>query len=395
MKVKGRFLIFSAAFCMAIAAVFLFAGRIMAEPAAGFVPNVKTATIFIAGDILMHKGLNDAAVDDKGKYDYNPLFAYAAPFVKSADYSICNLETTLSGEKAKYTGYPSFNTPDSLAIALKNAGFDMLATANNHCMDRGINGLVRTQNVIDLVGMDHVGTSRNQKECDKIMIREIKGIKIAILNYTAMTNWGKPAKKYKYAVNYIGDGKEIISNAIKAKKIGADIVIAYLHFGNEYERSPAAKERKLVEKLLAGGVDTIIGAHPHVVQPIEWMKVKRGKKDYTGLVAWSLGNFVSMQRPRYRDSGIAVNLIIQKNDTSTSITEVKYLPVWVQQDISDKIPKFRLLPLPANGKPESDLALTPADLARIDEVKSEIAAHVDDPNENISSVSADDLMAGR
>jgi poly-gamma-glutamate synthesis protein (capsule biosynthesis protein) len=315
--------------------------------------------------------------------------------VKSADYAVGNLETRLAGEKAEYTGYPCFNTPDSLAAALSNAGFDMLATANNHCLDRGIDGLKRSLYVIEQANMDKIGTSRSQKESELIIIKDIKGIKIAILNFTEMTNGRKVAKKYKYAVNYIGDGSVVIKTAQKAKKNGADIVIAYLHFGNEYQRTPAAGDRKLVEKLLAGGVDTVIGAHPHVVQPIEWVKVKRGKDDFTGLVVWSLGNFVSAQRPRYRDSGIAVNLKIQKSDTATTITEVKYLPVWVQLDKSTDPANFRILPLPANTNPASDLPLTPADLARIEEVKNEITTHIDAPKENITSVSAEDLFVKR
>ncbi|MEI6518877.1 MAG: CapA family protein [bacterium] len=400
MKINGRILIFLLAFCAVVTAVFLFAGRIKAQtpldlPAAPppqpvvVVPPVKTATVLFAGDILMHKSLNDAAVDKDGNYDYAPLFIDVTPFIKSADYAIGNLETTLSGEKAGYTGYPCFNTPDILAKVLSDTGFDMLATANNHCLDRGVDGLKRTQYVIEQAGMDHTGTNRSKKESDAIIVKQINGIKIAILNYTAMTNGGMVAKKYKYTVNYIGDGAEIIKKAQKTKKSGTDFVIAYLHFGNEYERNPTNDEKVLVNKLLAGGVDAVIGAHPHVVQPIEWVTVKRDKDDYTGLVAWSLGNFVSAQRPRYRDSGIAVNLKIEKSETATTIKEVKYLPVWVQHDKSTDPAKYRLLPLPANSTLKTDTGLTEADLTRIEEIKEELSSQVDKPNENIIVVSAE------
>jgi poly-gamma-glutamate synthesis protein (capsule biosynthesis protein) len=310
-------------------------------------PKIERATIAVVGDIMCHKGqLSTAYQSEKGSYDFTLLFREVEPYLKSTDLTIGNLETTLAGKGLGYSGYPRFNSPDELARDLKAVGFDVLTTANNHCLDKGEKGLLRTLEVLDANGLYHTGTFASKEERKPLLI-EINGIRIAILAYTYGTN-GIPIPKSKdYLVNLI-DLEQAQQDISKAKEEGADFIIASLHFGTEYRRTPTEEQRGIAQQFFAMGTDIIFGSHPHVLQPME--KGKRINNDGTEtetFIIYSLGNFISGQRDRYTDSGVILNVEIEKDFAAnkTSISCIDYIPTVVQRYSDRNRIKYRVLPV--------------------------------------------------
>ncbi len=338
-------------------------------------------TVAFAGDLLIHDTILDDTSDGHGAYHFREVFAPTAPFIQRADYAVANLETRLAGEGRGYTGYPCFNSPTDLGWAARATGFRLLATANNHCLDKGYAGLAATLDNLDAIGLAHVGTARSETERHTPVIVSVKGVKTVFLNYTAMTNGITLPKGKGYAVNYL-DPDSVATEAAAARAAGAELVLAMLHFGNEYQRAPTAAQRTLAATLLTHGVDALIAAHPHVVQPIEQVTVTRDGKPFTGVVAYSLGNFIADQRSRYRDSGIVLYLSITKDAAGTRVDGVRYLPVYVQH--SDH--RFRVLPLLPGVEPKSDVPLAARDRYRIPQVRDELHALLDNEAWGVSAV---------
>ncbi len=284
----------------------------------------STLRIAFAGDIMGHDP-QIAAARNGDSYDYDTCFSLLRPYYKSVDIAIANLEVTLGGPP--YKGYPQFSSPDELAQAAKDAGIDLLVTANNHALDRYFNGVERTTEVLSGKGIIHTGTfpSEKEKELKYPLIVEKNGIRLAILNYTYGTN-GISVKE-SFAVNYI-DTAQIRADIHKAGKAEPDYIIVVMHWGLEYERDENTYQENLAESILAMGADALIGSHPHVVQPInKYYPNTRDSTDFN-VVVYSLGNFISNQRDRYRDGGIIYEMLLEKTD-KVRITEQSYLPVWV------------------------------------------------------------------
>ncbi len=340
-------------------------------------------TLAAIGDLLIHESVYQSVYNSStGKYEFAPIFKFIAPYLKNADYTIANLETRFAGPEVGYSGYPQFNCPASLGTTMREAGVDLLATANNHSMDKGWAGIVNTLDNIDRTTLAHIGTNRTQEERDRIFIKDVGGVKIAFLNYTESTNGIPLPAGRPYAVNMM-DESRIVPETKAARQQGADLVVAVLHWGREYERTQAPYQRNLATRLFQGGVDAIIGSHPHVVQQIERLSVQVGGATLNRYVVYSLGNFVSNQRDRYRDSGIIVYLDIEKTSSGTSVTGVRYLPVWVQKSYAYGAPRFRVLPVaPGIGK-SSDLTLSAEDKSRMDQVWSELSSHVGNAGQNV------------
>lgn len=248
-----------------------------------------TISLLFVGDAMQHAPQLRTALSCGGDhYDYSGYFDLLFSDIKSADYAVVNLEVPLGGGP-EYSGYPQFSSPDAYARSLVDAGFDMLLTANNHCLDSGDNAAVRTLSVLDSLGVDHIGTYANaaHRAAKVPFIRDIKGAKIAFLNYTYGTN-GLSSKTIDIA--YIDRGR--MANEMEAaRKDGADFVIVTLHWGTEYQSIENQQQRDLTDYLIANGADMIIGSHPHVVQPMK--VVHNEKRDRDVLVVYSLGNFMS------------------------------------------------------------------------------------------------------
>jgi poly-gamma-glutamate synthesis protein (capsule biosynthesis protein) len=351
-------------------------------------PGTVRITVAAVGDLLMHLPIVNSVHDEPtDSYNFGAVFAPVSVYLSAADYTLANLETRLAGPANGYRGYPRLNTPADLAYYLRAAGVDLVATANNHSLDMGWDGIVATLDTLDGCGLAHVGTYRSAEEKAIPLIVDVGGVRLGILNYTASTN-GLPVPPGKdFAVNVISPGA-IEAEARAARAWGADLVVAILHFGDEYQRRPDADQRRLVEELVRNGVDVIVGAHSHVVQPIERISVPRDGKPYSAVVAYSLGNFLSNQRDRYRDSGIILYLEIEKSEQGTTVQGVRYLPVWVQKRQAEESLSFRILPVHPQISPATDVTPSAADQQRMDQVWREMSAQLNNPAADIRPVDA-------
>jgi len=315
-------------------------------------PTGKTTLLVSAvGDIMMHMPQIRAGELPDGGYDFKDVFQEIKPYIEKADIAIANLETTISTPEKGYSGYPRFKAPHQLLEALKFAGFDVLITANNHCLDGLEFGLENTLNKIDEYEILCTGTARNPEESNRLLIIEKKGIKVGILAYTYGTNGMEafiPQEKLKYMVNYYSDFDKVEQDIKRMKEAGAEVVVACMHWGNEYQRMPNAEQKKLADQLVEAGVDIIFGSHPHVIQPIEVKSILLSNgTEKKALVVYSLGNFVSNQRKRYTDSGVIVNVEVVKDydNNTVSINRIEYIPTWVHKYYRNGKPQYKILPV--------------------------------------------------
>ena len=276
-----------------------------------------TLRLLFVGDLMQHQGQIDAARTARG-YDYSACFAYVKEVISQADFAVANLEVTLGGKP--YRGYPAFSAPDEYLTAIHDAGFNVLLTANNHCLDRGRKGLERTLRLIDSLHIPAAGTYTDieDRRTRYPLLLEKKGFRIALLNYTYGTN-GIPVPS-PAVVNLI-DTTVIAQDIEKARQLHPDVLLACMHWGVEYQSLPGKEQQKLAQWLFAKGVDHIIGAHPHVVQPIEVHtdSLTRQKR----LVAYSLGNFISNMSARRTDGGLMLQMEFVKNEAEEERTSLK------------------------------------------------------------------------
>ena len=300
--------------------------------------RVRTVRIVAAGDLMQHLPQVMAArlKDDTTKYDYTPSFRYVASRFRDADLSIVNLETTLS-ESGPYYGYPCFKSPAEVADAMQDMGIDVAALANNHCCDRGAYGIKSTAEILDKRGISRVGVYRDSVEykTNNVLYLKRSGISFAIVNYTYGTNGINVPKGM--VVNHL-DSVAMRRDLASINRDSVDCVIAFVHWGNEYERQPNREQKKMADFMRRLGVDIILGSHPHVVQSFE--------VDDKGVTLYSLGNFVSNQRTRYRDGGliatIDVTMVECGEGDEVKSRSVKYdldvTPVWVH------LPDYAVIP---------------------------------------------------
>jgi len=305
------------------------------------VPVIDSIRLIFAGDMMGHTPQNRGAWRDGGDSCYNfiPNFQWVKNYTSSADIAIANLEVTFAGEP--YTGYPEFSSPVAIAVALQDAGFDILATANNHILDYGAKGLVRTLDVLDSLGITHTGSFNDsiQRETNHPLIIEKNGFKLAFLNYTYGTN--NTVIKSSVIVNYI-DTLQMAADLAKSRELKADYIITFLHWGEEYQIKENQTQRQIAEFLALNGCNLIVGAHPHAVQPIK--KIAGNTADSV-LVAYSLGNFVSNQRWRYSDGGILFEVSLTKTDSIVRLNSYRYVPFWVYRYPEKGIQVYRLIPV--------------------------------------------------
>lgn len=292
----------------------------------------KEAELIAVGDIMMHSPQITAGYDPVAKtYSYDSFFTEVQPILSKGDWVWGNLETPLAGADLKYTGYPMFNAPPELASALKNAGFNIITNANNHSLDRREQGVLRTLDRLKEQGLITKGTAASQEEADKPVIVEKNGIAMGILAYTYGTN-GIPIPQGKpYLVSLI-DEQRMSDDIAKLRAAGADVVTVAVHFGLEYQREANEQQKDIAKKLIAAGADIILGSHPHVVQPYEMVEAEAadGSK-HSGLVIYSLGNFISNQTGRTTDYGLILSVKIKKHfpDGGIELTDIDAMPTWV------------------------------------------------------------------
>lgn len=313
-------------------------------------PTDTTFTMAAIGDIMCHNTqYNDAYNKDTGAYDFSYVFDDISLYTKTADICVGNLETTFAGEDVGYSGYPTFNTPDSLAYELKDIGVDVLSTAGNHALDKGFNGLSRTIDVLNDADIAHTGTYKTEEEQNTILTKYVKGIKIAFVNFTYGTNGIKIPSGKEFCVNLI-DNDLITKQLDLAKSQNPDIIVACMHWGNEYKTTPNDTQKELSTFLFQNGVDIILGTHPHVLEPMEKQTVTL--EDGTtkdGFVIYSLGNFISGQTAENTKTSIILNLTITKHtDGKITIDKAEYKPIYMYTDKSLKTKKMKLLDINKN-----------------------------------------------
>lgn len=347
------------------------------------IPYTTEAKLIAVGDIMMHGTQIKSGYNPKTKtYSYESFFAEVKDILSAGDWVIGNLETTLTGAEAKYTGYPRFNAPAELADAIKSAGFNILTTANNHSLDRNEKGVLKTLENVKKRGILPVGTAASTEESEEILIVEKNEISMAILAYTYGTN-GIPIPKGKdYLVNLIKE-EEIVKDIQGARLKGVDIVTVALHFGSEYQRQPNARQKKLVETLIKAGADIILGSHPHVVQPYQIFEIAGERGEIRKAVAiYSLGNFISNQNGKYKHLGAIFEVKIEKNfpEETAAIVEVEALPTWVHRYRQNGKRVFRVLPLEKVVNAKNDPLLSSKDYKLLERYLKEMKNHVNSLN---------------
>lgn len=295
-------------------------------------------TLLFVGDLMQHQAQIDAARQGGG-YDYTDCFKHVKQEISKVDLAIGNLEVTLGGKP--YSGYPAFSAPDEYLYAIKDAGFDVLLTANNHCLDRRKKGLERTILMLDSLELPHAGTYINKEEREKgyPLLVERKGFRVALLNYTYGTNGIETTSPN--VVNYI-DKEQIKRDILDARRKLPDVIIACMHWGIEYRSLPERSERELADWLIAQGVDHVIGSHPHVLQPMEIKKDARTPARH--VVVYSLGNFISNMSKEKTDGGAMVKLELQRIFRITRLVECKYALVWTSRPTLSGKKNFELYP---------------------------------------------------
>lgn len=342
-------------FLLHIWILLLFCGALFAQDGQIGEPlQDGTVSLVFAGDIMGHSPQYKAAYNAKtNTFNYDICFQGVKEYIETADLAIANLEVPVAG--MPYSGYPNFSSPDALLDGLKNAGYDILLTANNHVLDRGKSGHERTLRQIKQRNMRHVGSyiDKIQRDSTYPLIMESKGVKIAFLNYTYGTNGHVVSKPN--IVNYI-DTLLIISDLQKADSLGADIKVMTVHWGNEYELNANEWQQKMARFFVDRGVDLIIGSHPHVVQNAEtWYRA-----DSVPIpVYYSLGNSISNQRNLHTDGGIMVKVSI--DSATKKILNSSYLPVYVHKGHLHGKYQYHLIPTTGFTENPTHFPITKAD----------------------------------
>ncbi|GGQ06903.1 CapA family protein [Streptomyces roseolilacinus] len=285
-----------------------------AAPSAGgrAAPAARPFTLAATGDVLPHDSVIRAARADAGGagHDFRPMFAGVAPVISAADLAICHMETVYGEDGGPFTGYPSFKSPPQVADALRATGYDSCSTASNHTLDDGAEGIRRTLEHLDRVGIEHAGSARTAEEATIPTLLDAGGARVAHLSYTYGTNGIPVPADRPWSVNLIDEGR-VLSDARAAREAGADVVVVSLHWGTEWQTAPDERQLALGRALTAAttdgrpDVDLILGTHAHVPQAYEkvngtWIVYGMGDQ-----VAGPMVNHSGAHDPRGNEGTIA------------------------------------------------------------------------------------------
>ena len=337
-------------------------------------PEIKEtfATVLSTGDIMVHSTqLDGAYVKGTGDYDFSAFFKECSPYFKGADLAVANLEVTFGGtESGKFSGYPAFNTPDSLADVIKESGLNFLLTSNNHSYDTGLFGLKRTAQVLKQKGIEFIGTRETEAE-PIYKVKEINGIKIGMANYTyeSSPQNALAGRKYingsiissqannlisSFSYNKIDEFYADAQNTINSmKQNGAEFIVFYMHWGNEYKLQANTWQKNIAQKLSNLGVDIIVGSHPHVIEPVELIHSEDGQN--TTVCLYSTGNAVSNQRQEIMDScpsghtedGMFFSYTLRKGADGVTLDSIDLIPTWVNKYRGGSGYQYTIYPLEA------------------------------------------------
>ena len=350
-----------------------------AEPASARTPapgarGASDVTIAFSGDLLVHTAVAERAHEYAGGgpavtappvtaapaacqarrgvpgggagYDFRPMLAPVRAQLSAASLAVCHMETPLSRDDRRITGYPTFNVPRELADAVRDAGYDACSTASNHSYDRGMAGIDATLDQLDRVGVAHAGTARTPADAGRLTLLPAGPATVALLDYTFGVNEGQHPPPW--AVQII-DAARIRADAARARAAGADLVAVVLHWGQEYETAPTAGQRRLAADLLASpDVDLVTGGHVHVVQPVQRINGK--------FVVYGVGNFLSNQSaeccpPGSQDGVIETAHVRRDGAGRWSVAAVTFTPTWVDRGPYRVLPVAAALDDPATPEP--------------------------------------------
>jgi len=337
-------------------------------PTATQKPDLTSKVVLTAvGDIILHQSVIDGGKQKNGTYKYDQMFTYVAPYFKNSDYAIANYEGALNGPP--YSGYPAFGAPDAIASGLKNSGFDMVTTANNHAYDRGLSGLKRTPTVFKKAKVAVIGT-RSKSTDPHFKVVDINGIKFGFIGYTWETI-GNGTNKALNGMNLPKEASPLIDSfnpsrenvmtknladmaaRIKAMKAAkAECIVFVMHWGDEYKTVSNSYEKRIAKFLADKGVDIVIGHHPHVLQEISVVHSAISKKNT--LVYYSLGNFLAnMEFNTHNTKGYAEDAAIAKIEVTRDsagkikVTKGEYIGTYVYKDKTTGIIKHKIIPVKA------------------------------------------------
>ena len=329
---------------------------------------VSTATILSTGDLLMHKKVINSGKQEDGSYDFESIFRYIAPYTGKADYAVANLETTLCGTDKgfAYSGNPKFNCPDALVDSARDAGFDMLLTANNHSMDTTIVGYKRTLEVVREKGLATLGTYLTPEE-KKWTILDINGIKIGVMCFCysdGLAPNGNPVLNYievpepgllsYFTYDKLPEFYTLVQTYLdEMKAAGAEATLVYMHWGEEYKLTANKDQQAMAQKLCDMGVDAIVGSHPHVLEPVDLLQSTTDPNHAT-VVLYSLGNAVSNQRKEEMttlttgetEDGALFSVTFAKYpDGTVCLDAVELIPTWVNMHANNGKTEYNIIPL--------------------------------------------------
>ncbi|MCI1858976.1 MAG: CapA family protein [Sporolactobacillus sp.] len=315
-----------------------------ATHAAGRQPaKTEQMTIAAVGDILIHSRVYNTVKTASG-YDFQSIFRVIKKETRKPSMLTANQESILGGRKIGLSSYPTFNSPVEVGAAVKDAGVDIYSTANNHAMDRGVAGQLASLHNIDRLGIPHVGTYADRTDAEHIEVTATRGIRVAWLAYTFGTNGIPVPKDRRYMVNFSNQAK--MRRDLQKARAKADVVVVSMHWGSEYQHNPNPQQKQLARFLADNGADIVFGSHPHVLQPLEWLKGAGGRHV---LVVYSLGNFMSGQYYPYTNLGgmaqVRVTKTVRNRTAKVTLSAASFLPTYVAK----RHGKYLVVPLKDAG----------------------------------------------
>ncbi len=389
-RLKKRFYLIATCLVILVAITGFMLVKLTGEgdpPTAQEKPKPIDISITCAGDIVLHDPNIKSAYDSEtDTYNFDDPFTYIKPYIESADLALCTIETTFPGEP--YTGYPTFRGPEALATSLKTAGFDMIMTSSNHAYDAGMTGIIKTVEVLRANDLIAAGTRLSSDE-PRYAMAKIKGVNIAMLAYTYETGAASDSVTYLNAnpltseaaalVNSFNYGRfnedvaEMKSIAEEARAAGADIILMYFHWGEEYHLTPNEYQKTLAQQVAEKvDADIIFASHPHVPQTASMITVVKESEDGTVTekkvpVFYALGNFLSNQRRelipsggRYVEEGYLAQTVVTYDPDKQEIKSINTttMPYWVDKYTANGKINYSIIPLDAAFEENPTLALS-------------------------------------
>lgn len=313
-KRKVKMVLWGIGGCCLLASTLLFMPK--AKPKFIVQPMVKptftlpiqhtSTSLFLTGDALIHGSIYYDARQGN-RYDFTRMLATVGKIAEPFDLQYYNQETIIGGDDRPFSSYPRFNTPSQFGDAMHSYGFNLVSLANNHCLDQDASGIQNTLAYWNqFEDVHHAGVNASMQEYEEIPVYESKGITYTFFSYTYGTNGLQPPSDMPYLVNYYSDHQDELLAKIKQAKQMVDVVIVAMHWGTEYSHQVNQEQKDLADQMAKAGADIIIGNHPHVIQPIQWLN------DHQTICFYAMGNMISAQVGDERLIGAMASLQIDK-----------------------------------------------------------------------------------